>query len=38
MLGWEPIFEHKGETLAEMAHDKKVCIATDICQTRIDVI
>jgi hypothetical protein len=22
--GWEPIFEHEGETLAEMAHDKKV--------------
>ncbi|KAJ5949041.1 hypothetical protein N7454_000625 [Penicillium verhagenii] len=21
--GWEPIFEHEGETLAEMAHDKK---------------
>ncbi|KAJ5778073.1 hypothetical protein N7520_001319 [Penicillium odoratum] len=23
VFGWEPIFEHKGETLAEMAHDKK---------------
>lgn len=23
-LGWEPIFEHNGETLAEMEHDKKV--------------
>lgn len=23
-LGWEPIFEHEGETLAEMAHEKKV--------------
>lgn len=22
--GWEPIFEHEGETLAEMAHEKKV--------------
>jgi hypothetical protein len=22
--GWEPIFEHNGETLAEMEHDKKV--------------
>ncbi|KAJ5168352.1 uncharacterized protein N7482_003946, partial [Penicillium canariense] len=24
VFGWEPIFEHQGETLAEMAHDKKV--------------
>jgi len=23
-LGWEPIFEHNGETLAEMELDKKV--------------
>ncbi|KAJ5107986.1 hypothetical protein N7456_004661 [Penicillium angulare] len=23
VFGWEPIFEHEGETLAEMAHDKK---------------
>ncbi|KAJ5183702.1 hypothetical protein N7492_001318 [Penicillium capsulatum] len=23
IFGWEPIFEHQGETLAEMAHDKK---------------
>ncbi|KAJ5460284.1 uncharacterized protein N7458_001836 [Penicillium daleae] len=23
VFGWEPIFEHGGETLAEMAHDKK---------------
>ncbi|KAJ5388279.1 hypothetical protein N7509_010820, partial [Penicillium cosmopolitanum] len=23
VFGWEPIFEHKGETLAEMAHEKK---------------
>ena len=23
-IGWEPIFEHDGETLAEMAHEKKV--------------
>ncbi|KAJ6004551.1 hypothetical protein N7522_006196 [Penicillium canescens] len=22
-FGWEPIFEHEGETLAEMEHDKK---------------
>jgi hypothetical protein len=22
--GWEPIFEHEGETLAEMEHGKKV--------------
>lgn len=25
--GWEPIFEHEGETLAEMAHAKKVIIS-----------
>ncbi|KAJ5595303.1 uncharacterized protein N7459_001511 [Penicillium hispanicum] len=24
VFGWEPIFEHEGETLAEMAHEKKV--------------
>jgi inosine/xanthosine triphosphate pyrophosphatase family protein len=23
-IGWEPIFEHEGETLAEMEKDKKV--------------
>ncbi|KAJ5324426.1 hypothetical protein N7476_003026 [Penicillium atrosanguineum] len=23
VFGWEPIFEHEGATLAEMAHDKK---------------
>ncbi|KAF3389185.1 Inosine triphosphate pyrophosphatase [Penicillium rolfsii] len=23
VFGWEPIFEHEGETLAEMAHDRK---------------
>ncbi|KAI9926267.1 hypothetical protein ASPWEDRAFT_116210 [Aspergillus wentii DTO 134E9] len=23
IFGWEPIFEHQGETLAEMEHDKK---------------
>ncbi|KAJ5871642.1 uncharacterized protein N7529_003995 [Penicillium soppii] len=23
IFGWEPIFEHNGETLAEMKHDKK---------------
>ncbi|KAJ5983479.1 hypothetical protein N7481_005578 [Penicillium waksmanii] len=23
VFGWEPIFEHEGETLAEMAHEKK---------------
>ncbi|CAG7920484.1 unnamed protein product [Penicillium olsonii] len=26
VFGWEPIFEHNGETLAEMEHDKKVDI------------
>ncbi|KAJ5482727.1 hypothetical protein N7539_006173 [Penicillium diatomitis] len=25
VFGWEPIFEFEGETLAEMAHEKKVC-------------
>lgn len=30
-LGWEPIFEHEGETLAEMALEKKVRAEPDRC-------